>query len=116
MGDTLLTKNQFIRGFIKKAGIFFAFWNEILSFLKATVKYAEEVLKGIYEGATVMLKKIGEATKKMARHYVKVDDHWDDITYVQTVSESEIPSEIKHRLREGLEEDITQELSMELMN
>ena len=90
------------------------FWKDMVDFLKKAIKKTMQICRGIFYGAKVFIKKMGEAYKEIAKNYSKTSmGKWEETIITRTVPESEVPKEIREKAM-SKEIDITNELEMQL--
>lgn len=90
------------------------FWKDMVNFLKKAIEKTKQIVRGIFYGAKVFIKKMGEAYKEIAKNYSKTSmGKWEETIITRTVPESEVPKEIRERAM-SREIDITDELEMQL--
>ncbi len=91
-----------------------AYWKNLVNFLKKAIEKTMQICRGIFYGAKVFIKKMGEAYKEIAKNYSKTSmGKWEETIITRTVSESEVPKEIREKAM-NREIDITNELEMQL--
>lgn len=95
-------------------GLLIAFWNDLTEFLKKAAEKVKALVHGVLFGVKVLLKRIENGFQQIARHYSKVDNHWEETIVTKTVSESEVPADIRARVKSDVPLDLSDELEMAL--
>ena len=91
-------------------GTLIHFWKDMVTFLKKAIDKTIQICRGIFYGARVFIKKMGEAYKEIAKNYSKTSmGKWEETIITRTVPESEVPKEIREKAM-SKEIDITNEL------
>ncbi len=96
------------------AGIVAAFWNDILDFLRGAINHIKNILKKVVLGSRILIRKLQEGLKEISKSYAKENGHWEEITSIRTISESEVPKDILEKASLYEDVDITDELEMNL--
>lgn len=102
-------------GLLVGTGLVFAFWNDIVSWLKRAVQKVKEILGVVSYGFRVFVRKMREALIEISKHYSKnKENKWQETIITKEISESEVPAEIRAKARMYEDTDITNELEMQL--
>lgn len=97
-------------------GILSIFWRDLTDWLSNSVKKVINTVRGIVYGTKVLIKKVREGIREIAKTYHKDENQqWHETTVTKEVPESEVPPEIRAKAKVlNKEIDITNELEREL--
>ena len=92
------------------------FWDDILAFLKRSIEKVRQIVKGVVEGAQILIRKVREGFQEISKNYSYQNGKWEETTITRTVPASEVPEEIRARVGYSTDLDITDEMQLKLEN
>lgn len=92
------------------------FWEDIVKWIKQTVKKVQEKIKQIIVGFKVFLQQAEKYIREISKHYSKNEQgRWQETIVTCEISEDKVPADILAKLNKTSEEvDISSEMQLQL--
>ena len=97
-------------------GLVIAFWNSIITYLKAAIAKVSKAIHAVILGVRVFLRKISDGIIQITKNYSQNAEtkKWKETIVKRKLNENEVPKDIRDRIIMEDEFDITDELELQL--